>query len=323
MSTDDLITLELVLNDWIDRRVSLRDSTRISYQGHIRNHLIPVLGSTPLHMLTTRVIEDAYRMLMADANLSAATLERVHATLHACLEWAITHKLMDHNPASRAELPRTASVKPDGWSVEQARTFLTYVQGDPLEALWRLLLVHGLRRGEALGLRWFDLDYNAATLHIRRQLTLVSGKPRWEEPKTANGIRDIQLDTRTLLALRGIKEMQQRWSDITSQSAGDPVLLFTTIKGEPLNPATVLRWFHKLCAEANLPHIRIHDLRHASAAIGLAAGEGITEISRRLGHSSITTTANLYTTVPAALAAAHATARAELLTTPLTQGATQ
>jgi len=313
--TDDLITLDLVLSDWISRRVSLRDSTRISYEGHIRNHLIPTLGTTPLHRLSTRAIEDAYRHLMTDARLSAATVERVHATLHACLEWALGHGLIDRNPATRVELPRNTTQRPDGWSIDQARAFLVFVQDDPLEALWRLLLLHGLRRGEALGLRWFDLDYPTATLHIRRQLTLVAGKPRWEQPKTSNGIRDIQLDVKTLLALRRIKDTQQRWSDINPAATADPVLVFTTLSGDPVNPSTVLRMFHKLCHQAGLPTIRIHDLRHTSAAIGLAAGEGITEISRRLGHLSITTTANLYTTVPAPLAAAHATARAELLTT--------
>ena len=317
MSTDDLITMDLVLNDWVSRRVSLRESTRISYQGHIRNHLIPALGSTPLHPLSTRMIEDAYSSMLDDISIS--TLERVHATLHPCLQWCVVHRLIDRNPATHAELPRNAVSRPQGWSLAECRVFLEHIKDEPLEALWRLLMVHGLRRGEALGLRRFDLD--GTTLHIRQQLTLVAGKPRWEAPKTSSGVRSIMLDARTLTALKRAKELQQRWTDISLASTADPVLIFTTLKGEPLNPASVLRWFHKLCTEAGLPLIRIHDMRHASAAIGLAAGEGITEISRRLGHSSISTTANLYTEVPAEIAAAHSTARANLLTAgPLTTG---
>ena len=313
MSTDDLITMDLVLTDWVSRRVSLRESTRISYQGHIRNHLIPALGSTPLHVLSTRMIEDAYTTMLADSDISISTLERVHATLHACLQWCVVHRLIDRNPATYVELPRKPAMRPQGWSLAQCRVFLDHIKDEPLEALWRLLMVHGLRRGEALELRWFDLD--GTTLHIRQQRTLVSGKPRWEAPKTTSGIRSITLDARTLMALMRAKEHQRRWTDIALEPTADPVLIFTTLKGEPLNPASVLRWFHKLCTEAQLPLIRIHDLRHASAAIGLAAGEGITEISRRLGHSSISTTANLYTDVPAEVAAAHATARAQLLST--------
>ena len=174
-----------------------------------------------------------------------------------------------------------------------------------MEPVFRLLLLGGLRRGEALGLRWRDVDLDNRLITVRQQIVQVGGELVINPPKSRRGLRTVSVDPTTLA------------------SAGTPGLLrsaeglvFSGTDGAPLSPALVSRRFERLVAELGLPRIRLHDLRHTSASLGLAAGESLVEVSRRLGHSSVAITGDIYSHLDPTLTRASADRLARLLQPP-------
>lgn len=269
----------------------MKESTRASYAGHVEQHLVPRLGHLKLRDLRAHHVEQAYRDILAqraERPVGASGLRRVHATVMSALNAAVRRGLIRRNPAAGVELPRPVETERTVWSVAEATRFLQAIRDDRWYLIYRLLLIGGLRRGEALGVRWDDLDWDAHTLTVRRQLTVVRGRLIDTTPKSRAGVRTIALDEITMAGLRALR--RERPTPIAGASGG----VFVTDTGDPIHPAAVSRHFSVLVRRAGLPMIRLHDLRHTSATLGLAGGETLLEVSRRLGHSSITVTADIY-----------------------------
>ena len=289
------------LTGWADRLGHLRESTAVSYRGHIANYLIPLLGDIPLAELGAGEVEALHEMLAA-AGISTALARRIHATLSSALADAERDGLIEHNPCSKVRPPRGQRYEPAVWSSPQAARFLEVTAGDDLAGLWRLALLLGMRRGELLGLRWRDIDLDAGTLTVRTTRTLVGDQVVEGPPKSARSRRVLPLDPRT------VEVLGRHWKQQTRQALdgvwGPVEYVFTDPNGQPLHPAWVSRRFAEILDRLGLPPIRFHDLRHTSASLGLAAGESLKAVSARLGHSSIVVTADTYLTPPDTLARA-------------------
>jgi len=162
-------------------------------------------------------------------------------------------------------------------------------------------------------LRWADIDLDAGVLRVVQQLVSVAGKVSVAEPKTTRGVRVIALDPGSVVVLAEHRRRQLGERADWGAAWTDTGLVFGRENGQRLDPPLVTRHFVRLAHVAGLPPIRLHDLRHTSASIGLAAGESMKEISDRLGHSSITLTMNTYTHVAPVLAAESARRRAALI----------
>jgi integrase len=183
------------LSRWLASRVSLRASTSRGYAAHVRGYLVPYLGGIPLAALTVGDVQAMFTAVTRDETargrpVSAATLHRIHATLRAALNGAVRTGLISVNPGRFPELPRAARPRPqvwtpalterwqrDGWqptigvwTAAQTAQFLHQVHGHRLYALFHLVALRGLRRGEAAGLRWNDLDLDTGTLTVTGQL---------------------------------------------------------------------------------------------------------------------------------------------------------
>ena len=263
-----------------------------------------------------------------------ATQHRIHATLRKALNDAVRRdKLRDSNPALLVELPPAKAPKPTVWTAERVTawretgkipsavmvwtpqhtgTFLdhTHDAGDRLYALYHLITFTGLRRGEACGLHWDDLDLDAGTLTVRWQIVQHGWATAMDTPKTDDSEAPVSLDTETVTVLRAHRTRQRRERLKAGARWTDTGLVFTTDTGAQLHPADVTDHFHHLAAQAGLPPIRLHDLRHGTATMGLAAGVQMKVISRRLRHSSPSFTSKFYGDVLPELshAAAEATA---------------
>ncbi len=242
--------------------------------------------------------------------------------------------LIPHNPARRVELPtrtraravvwtaaRVAQWQATGtrpgmaiWTPAQLAAFLKAVRGDRLLALWWLIALRGLRRGEAGALQWTDLDLQAREADVCRARTSAGYRVHEGPPKTAAGIRTIALDKRTVAVLRR-HGRRRRAERAAAQAAGRPWrdtgYVFTRPDGTPLHPDYVTQRFRILVARAGLPPIRLHDLRHGAATLAHAAGADLKTVQDQLGHASIAITADLYTNILPATQhqAAEATAR--------------
>jgi integrase len=163
--------------------------------------------------------------------------------------------------------------------------------------MYHLLIVTGMRRGEAVGLRWSDIDLLDRSAVVVQQITEVRGRSIVSTPKTKRSARVLALDDDIVQALRRHREAQlverRTWgSDVSPDD-----LVFAREDGRPLRPEYATRHFQALARAAGLPEIRLHDLRHTSASLALAAGIDTKVVSERLGHATIAITANLYTHV--------------------------
>lgn len=285
------------LDEWLWGKQSLRPSTHAAYEAHVRRYLAPMLGGLPLDQLRPVHIERMYRELAAECDgrsLSVSTLHRVHATLMSALNTAVKRGVIERNPAATVELPRRVRTQQQVWSPGEVREFLEVCSEHRLHTLYLLLVLAGLRRGEVLALRWSDVDLNAGTMRIERLAVRVGSETVVGPPKSASGIRTLALDDETTRKLTWHAARQRLEVLQVTGVKSQPDLVFTNPDGSTLNPVWVSREFERLITRAGLRRIRLHDLRHTSASLGLQTGESLVEVSRRLGHSSITITADTY-----------------------------
>ncbi|GAA4351808.1 site-specific integrase [Angustibacter luteus] len=166
-----------------------------------------------------------------------------------------------------------------------------------MSCLYELLIVTGLRRGEAVGLRWDAVGVNCMSVMVVQQIVDVGGHLTIGTPKTKRGVRGVALDIETARRLR-----EHRIANQLEREAAGPVwkehgLVFTQPDGRPLRPEFVTKHFKVLAKRAGLPTIRLHDLRHTNASLALQAGVPLKVVSDRLGHSQTAITADLYTHV--------------------------
>jgi integrase len=227
-----------------------------------------------------------------------ATVRRIHATLHRALKDAVRWSRLATNPVDAADPPRGKAEQRDlpAWSGQQLAAFLQTVKDERLFCFWRLLAMTGARRGEALGLRWEDLDVEAATITIRRALVPLGADVLISEPKTTRGRRTIALDPATFAALKAhaARQADERSACDAWTETG---YIFTTEEGRPLDPHRISKAFERHLRAAALPRIPLHGLRHTYATLALSSGVNPRIVSGRLGHSTVALTLDIYSHV--------------------------
>jgi integrase len=185
---------------------------------------------------------------------------------------------------------------------DQARAILGAVRGDPLEALFTVALALGLRQGEALALRWEDVDLSRGAVSVAATLQRVNGALVRTEPKTRRSRRTLPLTSVAAEALRTHRVRQIEERLLAGDRWDDRGLVFTTSVGTPLDGVSVTHRFQKILERAGLPRYRFHDLRHGTASLLAARGVPARVAMELLGHSDIRTTLHIYTHVGPELA---------------------
>jgi integrase len=269
----------------------------------VQKHILPTLGRVKLQKLTPVMINSLYAQLLKDGKvcgsggLSANSVRRVHATLHRALNDAVRWDLFSRNPCDAADPPRmvgTEEEKTQAWTSLELRQFLAAVKHDRLYPLWLTLAMTGLRRGEALALRWADLDLERARLSVRRSLVPINGTVEVHEPKTSRGRRLVALDPFTVSVLRGWSLRQKKERLEWGPDWMDSGLVFTRPDGKLLHPERVTKAFSAAVKKTGLPRIHLHDLRHTHATLALEAGVHPKVVSDRLGHATVAITLDIY-----------------------------
>lgn len=286
-------TVAAYLEDWLDGKRALRLSSRAAYCSHLDLYLRPVLGHLRLGELRAQHVDQLLALLLEERGVSAATARRVHATLRGALNSAVKRRLIPYNPALQVELPAEARSRAAVWSPDEVGRFLDAVEDEPLGRLYLLIVMTGLRRGEAIGLQWQDVDLDSGSLHVRQQVVGVGGTTHVGPPKTRAGVRTVPLDGATVLCLKKHRALQAEERSCAGASWRDTGHVFVAEDGSVLRPERVSRVFRVYLRRAGLPPIRLHDLRHTSASLALGAGVSLKVVSDRLGHSTIGITANL------------------------------
>jgi integrase len=294
--TSERQTVSQFLTDWLENTVKPKNKqlTHRSYEWIIRVHLIPGLGRLPLVKLTPQKLQ-AFINERHAAGLSAATVKHINATLRAALSQAQRWQMVHQNAAKLVTLPRSVRYQPTILSPTKAKTLLTFVRGQRYEALFTVALTLGLRRGEALGLRWCDVDLDKGTLNVCHSLERVKGEGlRLSEPKSDRANRQLRIPQICLLALmshRVTQDKERQWAGSKWKENG---FVFTTGLGTPMHPDDISRLLPMVLKAAQLPRVRFHDLRHSCATLLLSLGVHAKLVQETLGHSSYQLTMDTY-----------------------------
>jgi integrase len=292
-----------------NRGKPVKASTITGYADHVRLYLEPMLGSVRLRDLRPSHVQRMINELTAGER-TATTVERVLACLGSSLARAVKRGLIGYNPAARStvDLPPTTKPQVRPWTGDELGVFLDSISSHRLGALFEVIAYTGMRRGEALGVRWSDIDFAKRELTVRQQVKeprnrkpvcptcgAVHPGAEFDTPKSKgrDGI-PIELDDVTVGALLAHKLHQDAEKAEWGKAYVDHDLVFARPGGDPLNTLVVGRVFHDLTDKAKLRRIRLHDLRHGHASLMLAAGVELELVSKRIGHSSTTITADMY-----------------------------
>jgi integrase len=208
--------------------------------------------------------------------------------LARALKRAVTWKLITHNPAVDIELPKYVKREMQSLTPEEAQKFLEACKGDKFGLMFELALITGLRPEEYLGLQWSDIDFQRKTVSVRRTLVWKRWTHKWYfgEPKSEKSRRTLPLPSYLMKELFEWKRAQNEHRLKFGETWQDYNLVFPSNTGTPLSIRNLeRRHFKPLLVKANLPDIRLYDLRHSCATLLLADGENIKVVSERLGHA--------------------------------------
>jgi len=311
------ITMSKWLDTWLETyvKIRVRQNTYEGYKRIVEGHLKPTIGCLTVKSLRPDQVQKMLNEKLASGNLryegqplSPRQVEFIYSVLHMALERALKNGLVSRNVCDAVDKPKKIKHEFMPWTTEQTNQFLNSVKGTRLFPLYMVAWGSGLSRAEMLGLQWTDIDLVKGTLTVRRALVRVKGGYIFQEPKTSKSRRTVPLPKAVTEELKAWKAVQARekikWNGMHKDLPDgerppyNPLnMVFCNEVGEPINPEYISRQFKRDLSLAGLPEIRFHDLRHGHATMLLELGEDLKVISERLGHSTITLTADTYSHV--------------------------
>ena len=292
-------TVGAYLNRWltIKSTLNLADKTLTSYR-EMAAHSMRELGGTSLKSLTPLQIQQFYAGLAQTRHLSARTIRYVHTVLKMALNDAVEWGLMPINPANRVKVSTASGVQSRALRIPSPQEMAQLLQANQdtrWYPLWVWFVTTGSRLGEALALRWGDIDWDRRTVTIQQAISGDAAKRVIKTPKTASGSRTLALGPRLVAVLKVYAAHQQEWRGLAGGAWHETGLVFTTLQGKMLSKRYIDRAFKAALKRAGLPDsIRVHDLRHGVATQWLSAGVNPVVVSKRLGHSNVAFTLQVY-----------------------------
>ena len=279
-------TIAEFLDIWLSQVVkrTVKPATHHNYRQYARLYVVPALGRVRVKDVTTPQIQQMVNDL-AD-RLSPGTARCAHQCLRAALVVAVEWKYRADNAADGVKLPRLPQSTIAAITIDQARRVLAVVEGHRLATLYYLLLILGLRKGEVLGLRWRDLNWDKAELTIAQQVQTIDGETRIGTPKTKSSARTVPVPPLTLARLRALWKNQQEERRLLGTDWKEHGLIFPSEVGTPKAPRNLNRHFYGVQKAAGLKDVRLHDLRHTCGTLLGDLGVPELVIAQLLGHSS-------------------------------------
>jgi integrase len=289
----DRLLLNVFADQWLEAvKPTIAPRTYRSYSDTLRLHVLPTLGGTPLSRLSAAQVQRLIATQIA-AGRSPAGVEYARTVLRIALTKAEKWGMVTRNVARLVDTPKVRRPEIRPLTQSEAARLLGSVQGQD-RTLYQLTLGLGLRRGETLGLRWRDVDFENGTVTIAHTLQRLDGKTVLAEPKTAKSRRTWPLPGPVLASLREHRKSQLVERLAAGEHWQDQDFVFCSAIGTPLDGSAVMHRFQRQLTAAGLPHQRFHDLRHGAASYLLAAGVPLRVVQEMLGHSQISTTADIY-----------------------------
>jgi integrase len=293
-------TLNGYLNRWLDSaaKAKVRAKTFVGYKETLSRYVRPELGARPLAKIAPVDVQALYNKLR-ETGLSPRTIQYTNMILKQAFKQAIHWRLVAFNPCDGVTLPKQVRREMQVLPPDQARRFLAVARADRYAALYELALTTGLRPSEYCGLKWSDVDLERGVVSIARSLDwLPGGGWQFDETKTGRSRRVVKLLASVVQALAQHKARQEAQRSAAGDLWTDHDLVFTNETGGPVDRHNLAnRSFRRILKAAELPVIRLYDLRHTAATLALAAGVPIKVVSEMLGHASSALTMDVYSHV--------------------------
>ena len=306
-SQPDKILFRDYLKYWLDVYVNesnLRKTTIAGYLVNINGHVIPSLGNIELQNLTASHIENFYAQKLKNGRLdgkgglSAKSIKYIHRVLSKALDHALKKRLTTRNVAKEVSIiPKVKKYHAEIYNKQEIRLLLGYVKDTDMEVPIALAAICGLRRGEVLGLKWCDINFENCIVKICRQLIPTKDGFQFEAPKSETSNRVCSVPEEIINILARHRKNQDYYRELLGIDYNDNDLINCNPDGSLISPSYFSKRFSTVIKNAGLKHIRFHDLRHSCASLMLLAGVQMKVASDILGHSSIGITADLYTHV--------------------------
>ncbi len=293
---DTRMTVKTLLERWHDDVLSIQVQplAASNYNTIYTRHIVPSLGRKTVTHLTAAHI-DALISAKVQEGLSVSTVRRIRHVLSQALDQGVRWGVVTRNVAKLTKGPKAQRVEGRTLTPKQARTLCKALLTEDHGALYLTMLQTGIRRGEALGLKWTDVDLVKATLTIRRQLQRNSaGVLVTIDTKTAKSRRTVNLSPGVVGALKTLKASQAADKRAAGPAWDDSGFVFTRALGMPLDPRNVGKEFATITEGAGLGHWTPHELRHSAASLMLGQGIPLQVVAEVLGHSSIKLTSDVY-----------------------------
>lgn len=230
-------------------------------------------------------------------HIAPQTVKRYTSVLRSMLTMAYKMYYIDDDVglSRRLTFPKESFQEVDMFTIEETKAILDAAKTEPINIrlLIELALFTGMRRGEIVGLKWSDINFDKQCLSVKRSIYKPKGEKSIEkEPKSHSSFRTIAIPNQLCETLKEYKKSQEQYS-LSLATWQNIDYIFTDDSGSVMNPQTPTKQFSHFLDRHNIRHLKFHCLRHTSATILLSIGCDIKTVSARLGHSSIDTT-NIY-----------------------------
>ncbi len=301
------ISAETLFSDyaaiWLtENRTELSPKTYTRYQTLLERINLGI-GHIPIGKLTSHHLIEFYSRLRLNGvnkrtggSLSPKTVLHHHRLISSILHNAVRERILEFNPASSEymKVPYVPAREVSCLQIKDIEKLIMVLKSE--QPKWRaliyILIFTGVRRGEALGIEWHDIDFDRKTITVRRSSICISGKIITKEPKTSGSHRSFSFLSDELLGQELLSYKEYYNLKIGKEAEGKR--LFVQKDGRPMHPDSLNDFLKKLCLKNNLPHITSHMLRHTHVSMLIALGVPIKEISLKAGHSQLSTTCNTY-----------------------------
>ena len=296
LQPNDPAPFSVIAQRWLTlKKASVQEQTHSSYAQMLKSHVLPSIGTMQVAKITRATIESLLIDLSAQGVGHRSKVLALWLTT-SVLKYACNHGLLKANPAASVVIPkRHQRFRPSPWTHIETARFLDAACEERLYAAFYLLLVGGLRRGELLGLKWQTVDLVNGVIVVKEALRKrAGGGVEFAQPKTNSSRRQIYIGTDVVEVLKAHRGLQLLESTHAADLWVEHDLVFSTAIGTPIHPDNLKRVLKRICAQADVPVIRVHDLRHTYASLALRSKVDDKVLSQRLGHTDVTFTRSVY-----------------------------
>jgi integrase len=313
LADTDNLTVKAFMERWTEHkdRDGVKPNTVQSYRDTTKRYITPHIGKVLLEKLRPLDVEHMLTMMRKEnksASMCAYTLRVLKMALRQGVRW----QMLPRNAAEAIRPPKVERKELQVWNPGQVATFLDATQAHRMHATFYLALMTGMRRGELLGLKWEDIDFERSRLTVRNNLVEIQGegvpgkkrkgiatvssrKASLSTPKTKNSRRTIALSAGTLSKLKEHQTRQSVEQTAAAEAWQGEGFVFANELGGPTNPDALSSWYQKLVKESGVVRIRFHDMRHTAASLMILRGVPPKTVSERLGHADVAFTLRTYT----------------------------